>query len=106
MTLIEIFDKIKMMPTIMSASEELSIIDELERIPLDELYENKDSLMEIIHDLMHSHMYTIYEVDKSNYQEFYLFSVWIEKLLYYFSDNDRRITLLKAASDIMKDKCW
>lgn len=92
------------MPTIMSAKEELSIIDKLYGISFNELSENKDILMKIIHDLVTSHMDTIYEVDDSNYKKFYLFSIWIDKLIPCFSDNDKKIILLKSASDIMKSK--
>ena len=76
-TLLEIKNKIDQAPTVMDLSEELSFMEQLMVLPLDEIKSNSKDFQAIIASLATSHYDTFYEVTEGTLPKLKKFSEWL-----------------------------
>lgn len=81
MTLREIAEKAKKLPTIMTAPEELEVIEEISKFTDAELLQDLPSLVSILDQLYESHTGgTIFEIDDTNRPDFHNFARRLQTL--------------------------
>ena len=81
MTLAKLHERVAKLPTIMDFEDELSIAQELQKIPVDDLLMHKDILIEILDALDISHGdWGIYKVNETTQPELDNFAEWLMEM--------------------------
>ena len=103
MTLAELHERVVKLPTIMDFEDEVSIAQELQKIPVEELVMHKDLLVEILDALNLSHGDSgVYEVTEITQPELDKFAEWLmEKNKQVFSGCSSEMTGL---AELISDK--